>query len=497
VAIVFVASVSFGGGERLARALADKLGYPFFSRDDLVARANELGIPVGKLELAMVKKPAVAERLARLREQYLAVATARMCEVAKEGNLVYLGRTGHMLLPGVSHVVRVRVVPQSEQRLENAMQRTKLSREKAERMLADIDIDVRSWVRFVHGVDFDDLARYDLVVNLEHLSLTNAAIALCNLVELPDFQPTPASRRAMQELDLQAQARLRLTLDPRTAEADLTVRASGGVVTVTYVPGQAEVAPLIPDVLRQLEGCREVRCTLASSTILWIEERFDPSSPALADICELARRWGAAVELLGFRPGAPSLPAVVSEPPRSRPAPGGVEEDVVEVVSAAEDGLRQTVGVLVRDGLSGGGSQVAGDRDDLIGAIRSSSRFSLIAIGGVFMDKAPAARTRMTRELSAFIGKRVKAPVLGTGELGEKIHFGPLQVLRLGVAALATVVVYLAIFHFQGPLVDLLGGAQHKRLPWAAPAVVAVVAPLIAWLYGAVAASLLKLIRLE
>jgi hypothetical protein len=74
--IIFVCSVPFSGGERVAKSLAQKLGYAYLSREDVVARANEAGIPVGKLEVAMVKKPAVQERLARLKDRYLAVATA-------------------------------------------------------------------------------------------------------------------------------------------------------------------------------------------------------------------------------------------------------------------------------------------------------------------------------------------------------------------------------------------------------------------------------------
>src|SRR3990172_2697569 len=208
--IIFVCSDPFGDGEKLARSLAEKLGYAFLSREDVVAKANECGIPVGKLELAMVKKPAVRERLARLKERYLAVATSTICEKSAEGDLVYYGRAGHLLLPGVSHVLRVRLIPEHDQRVETVMQRTKLSREKAEAFLRDIDSDIRAWVHFVHGVEMDDLRRYDLSVNLENMSLENAAAALCGIADLPDFKPTRASRRALEKPLLPARVRLRL-----------------------------------------------------------------------------------------------------------------------------------------------------------------------------------------------------------------------------------------------------------------------------------------------
>jgi cytidylate kinase len=497
--IVFICSVPYGGGKRLAQSLAAKLGYAFLSREDVVAKANECGIPVGKLEVAMVKKPAVRERLARLKQRYLAVATDTICEKAAQGDLVYYGRAGHFLLPGVSHVLRVRVIPEETQRLDAAVSQTKLSREKAGVFLSAIDEDIRAWVRFVHGADMDDLRRYDFVVNLENMSLENAATALCGIADLPDFRPTPASRRAMDELLLQARARIRLALDERTAEADLTVRSSEGVVTVAYVPRQASVASAIPGLLRGLPGCREIRCTVASTNILWIQEEFQPEAGALSQVGELARRWGAAVELIRYRPGGDAALPVSPPPqgPRPAPADGGVEDDVVEAVSPGDRAFRETLERLVLDGRSGGGQTVVGSRDRLMAAVRPDIKYSLVVLGEVFLDKPAAARTRMGRDLANFLAGRLRSPVIGTSELSAKLRFGAGQIAKVAAALAAVVVVYLLIFQHQEPLLDLLGGASHKARPWAAPLVVALIAPLVAGLYGLVAAALLRLVRLE
>jgi cytidylate kinase len=498
--IIFICSVPFGGGERLARSLAEKLGYAYLSRDDVVAKANECGIPVGKLELAMFKKPAVRERLARLKQRYLAVATAAICEKAAEGDLVYYGRAGHFLLPGVSHVLRVRVIPEHGQRLDTAMQRTKLSREKAETFLRDIDEDIRAWVHFVHGAEMDDLRRYDLVVNLENMSVENAATALCGIADLPDFKPTPASRRAMDERLLQARARIKLALDDRTSDADVTVRSNDGVVTVTYVPRQAALAPVIPEVLRGLPGCREIRCTVASTNILWIQEEFRPDKKELEQINELARRWGAAVELLRYVPTEreADTPVRLADPPLAlKKATGGIEDDVVEHLSQGDRSFRETLEVLVREGRSGGAQTIAGDSEKLLSAINPDISYSLVAVGDVLLHKPAAVRTRAARELAASVGRRIKAPVVSTSELESKLHFGPAQFAKFAAAAVGSVFIFWLVFHYQAPMLDVLGGASHKQRPWVAPALVALLAPLVAWLYGTVASSLLKMIRLE
>lgn len=499
--IVFISSLPFGGGERLARRLAERLGYAFLNREDVVAKATEYGVPVGKLEVAMVKRPAVQERLVRLQERYLAVATSVICEKASEDNLVYYGRAGHYLLPGVSHVLRVHVIPDPVQRLEAAAQRIKVPEEKARKFLAEVDEDIRAWVRFVHGADLDDPTRYDYVVNLERTSLENAAAALCTIVGLPDYQPTPASRRVMEDRLLQARARIRLVLDERLRDAELTVRSNEGMVTVTYMPHQAKVAPLISDVLKDLPGCRGVRCTMASTNILWIQERFQPDSHAFQQVNELARRWGAAVELLRYTPGqTDGKAAAVSVPPAPvmRSTTGGIEDDEAEQAVGEKDrDFQATLEALVVQARSGGCQTVSGSRERLLSAISPTVPYSLVVVGNLFADKGESARKRMTRELASFLADHVKAPVITTDELGVKLRFGPKEIFRLLRSAALVAACYLLVFTHQETVLNILGGAYHREHPWGAVALVGVMAPLVAALYGTVASLVLRLLKLE
>lgn len=499
--IIFVSSLPFGGGERLARELARKLGYGFLSREDVVAKANESGIPVGKLEVAMVKRPGAQDKLARLRDRYLAVATSVIAERAAKENIVYFGRAGHLLLPGVAHVLRVRVLPEEGQRIETAMARLRLSREKAATFLREVDGDIASWVRFVHGVSVDDLSIYDVVFNLENISIENAATALCGIAELPDFRPTPSSERVMADRLLMARARIRLILDERTAESDLTVRAADGILTITYMPQQSKVAPLIPEVLGDLPGCKEIRCTMAGTNILWIQEEFDPAGESFRQVNELARRWGAAVEIVRYVPeagsGAESFVEAAPVAPKMSASTGGIEEDVEERTEPSLEGFRRTLEAFVREGRSGGGQVVAGSREKLAAAISPAIPYSLVVVGGLFLAKPAAARIRMTREVIQYLAGGIKAPVIAEEDLGAKLRFGLGQAVGAAAALAAVVLLLVLVLTKQEQLLDLLGGAAHKARPWIAPVVVAVLAPIMAALYGKVAGAFLKILKLE
>ncbi|MGW8265811.1 MAG: cytidylate kinase-like family protein, partial [Longimicrobiales bacterium] len=390
--IICVSMGTYGGAKELAQSLSEKMGYPCLCRDDLIEAAIREGIHVGKLEMAMVKPRGFTEKLARERDHYLAFSRAFLCEQALKGDVIYYGRTGHLLLPGISHVLRVRVVWDMEHRIQTIMQKMGLERDKAVRYVREVDEDRSRWVRSMYGIAIEEAINYDVTVNLQQMTVGNASSALVGVAQLPDFQMTPASAKALKDLYLGAAARLALARDKRTHAAVLKVRADDGVVTVSYRPQDYGVGAFIPSVLESVEGIRDLRVTMATANLLWIQERYDPGSELFGKVVEIATKWNAAVELLRLAPesaelpGAPeAIPAegfpadrisetdlVAPAKPAASPAAGeateydgGIEGDEEEE-DADDGGLEPTLGKLAEVGRSGGGRSVFGSRQRLV-----------------------------------------------------------------------------------------------------------------------------------
>ncbi|MFH1742760.1 MAG: cytidylate kinase-like family protein, partial [bacterium] len=129
--LICISRGSYSGGKEFAERLAKKLGWSCLSREELLDEAAGRGIAVGKLEMAMIKPRPLTERMALERDHYQAFVTSVLCERTLKENLVYHGRTAHLLLPSVGHILRIRVVSDMEYRIEAVMQRLNLSREKA------------------------------------------------------------------------------------------------------------------------------------------------------------------------------------------------------------------------------------------------------------------------------------------------------------------------------------------------------------------------------
>jgi len=334
----------------------------------------------------------------------------------------------------------------------------------------------------------------------------NAAETLYRIAQLPEYQTTPASSRVLEDLYLSAQAELRLILDERTRDTDLKVQAENGVVTVTYPPHKDEVRDSIPYVLSDLAGCREIQCTMAETTILWVQERFNPESANFEQIIHLAQRWGAAVELMRMISPDEMIGNVENPDAASdidfgrRECPsvydGGVEDD--DPTPAVDDGgLGATEEELIHRGRCGGGHTVCGGYDKILERARGDGDYALVVVGDMFLSKGQSTRTRRTRELAMSIRDRLKAPVITGDELKSRFLFGKRQAFVLSGYAVILALLYLLVFTNQDEVLTFLSGPIHQQMKWLAPLVVVLFIPLIAYLYGTVTGLALKIINID
>lgn len=267
MSIITISRGTYSGGRTLAECLAKRLGYQCVSREVILDAAKAYGIPSQKLTEAMEKPPSFWQQLTGERVDYLYYVRAALCERALEGNLVYHGHAGHLLLSGVSHVIRVRVIADMEHRIKAAMRDQKLDRNGAIAYIKKVDQERVRWTRFLYGVEWTDPTLYDLVLNLAHISIQTACDILSFMTELHDFKPTPESLQAMDNLVLSSRVWSALARDPRTKASDLRVVANSGVVTISGTTGSAAVVEAIPIVASQVEGVREVSCEVGIGSV--------------------------------------------------------------------------------------------------------------------------------------------------------------------------------------------------------------------------------------
>jgi hypothetical protein len=450
-------------------------------------------------------------------ERFKAFLAAYLCERLQKESLVYHGRSGHLVLPGLSNVFRVRAIADPEDRIDMTMQKTRLSRDKAKRYNELVDEDHRRWVRVLYQVNWDDPSQYDITINAARLTVENAASVLLHSAQLPEFQTTPASRRVMNDLllaarrvmnDLLLAARCRLAIgkDERTRAVTVSTRADKGNVTVTYLPRQAREAEAIPRVLAAVAGIEKLICTMATTNILYLAEEFDPEAESLADLISVAEKWNAAIELVRLGPGAPTPEERTEEAPAPPPRresdyDGGIvdDESPADQSESAGFGVPETMDRLIQAGRAGGFHTASGAGQDLVDSLRHGNKYSLVVVGKVFSEKGPAQK-RLVRDLTSLLGEKFRVPAINADELKSHYLFGPRQLLSLLSSGAIAAAVYLAVFSWQEPILKFLSQGQTGGSLVAKACVAAAVVvftPLVAFSLGSFYHNLSKLFRFE
>lgn len=257
--VITVSRGTFSGGKELAECLAAHLDLECMSREVLTDAAREHSMDVKELADTLESPPSFLDRMGWDRQRYLAYLRMAICRHAQDNRMVYHGHGGHFLLGGISHVLRVLVIADLDYRVERAMRRDGGTRAEAETRIGKMDDHRRKWTRFLYGTEWRDPFQFDVTLNLAQMGVDGACEVVTRMVELPAFQPTPASRQALANATVAAAAEAALLEDRRTRLRKLEVTAENHVVTVRGVGHFPQDLDAVREVLSQVEGVKEVR----------------------------------------------------------------------------------------------------------------------------------------------------------------------------------------------------------------------------------------------
>lgn len=263
MSIITISRGSFSGGKAVAEELGKRLEQPVLSREQVLTEAaRDYGISERELADSLNQPPPFWQQVLGKRLVYVRCVTAVLLEHARQGNLIYHGHMGHLLLAGVPHVLRVRVIADMEQRIAGAMRQIGLNREAALAHIQRVDRERARWANVLYGVDWNDPSQYDITLNLERISLVEAAEVLAGMTALAHFKPTPAGLQRQQDIHLASRVWASMARDPQTRNISLEVAAHRGEVVLRGNVGAQKTIEKIIIAARQVDGVTAVRSEL-------------------------------------------------------------------------------------------------------------------------------------------------------------------------------------------------------------------------------------------
>jgi cytidylate kinase len=199
MSIITISRGSYSRGKEVAEKTAERLEYDCVSRDVLLDASEHFHIPEIKLARAIHDAPTLLERFTLNKRLYIAYIQSALAERVKADNVVYHGLAGHLLLKGIDHVLKIRIIADINDRVEQEMKREDIGREEARHRLASDDNERRRWTQTLFGVDPFDPALYDIVIHIHKFTVDDAVDIITSAASNERFRATPASQRRMAD----------------------------------------------------------------------------------------------------------------------------------------------------------------------------------------------------------------------------------------------------------------------------------------------------------
>jgi cytidylate kinase len=170
------------GGEDIAKAVAERLGWTLYDKDRLNEIVEQLQVSGTMLDLGN-ETPidwgsdiagSAADRRGASHDKDVTQLRQAVFEVSKRGNAVFIGRAAQFILPR-SEVLAVRIVASQKYRLLQIAAHTGVAESAVHQSMQAQDQGRREFVqRFFHR-DLTDPHEFDLVINVELCGQDRAA----------------------------------------------------------------------------------------------------------------------------------------------------------------------------------------------------------------------------------------------------------------------------------------------------------------------------------
>lgn len=202
--IITISRGSFYHGRSIAEKLAEKLGYSCLSRDQIIENLDQFHLPEIKLIRGLDDAFSVLDRFPHGKERFKSAIRLEILKRFAEGKIVYHGLIGHHFVNNISHVLKVRIIADTEKRVADEMARENISETEARYTLKKDDEERRKWAMFLYGIDIMAPDTYNLTIRIGHLSADEAVDIIANASTLQAFQETEESMATLKDSALRA-----------------------------------------------------------------------------------------------------------------------------------------------------------------------------------------------------------------------------------------------------------------------------------------------------
>ena len=210
--IIAMTSKMGSGGRDVAQRLAGRMGLKLVEHELIHhTLAEKLRVRESVVRHCLEGRATVLEKWQIGTKRLMRYFEAEILDLALQRDVLFFGCGSCVVLRGMPHIPRVRVSAPMDIRERAVMQRLALGdRSAARQELERNDAAQKRTLRDAFGVDREDPALFDLLLNTERNSAETCVQLVWDLTERPEFRETELARAILEDKALEARIRLEL-----------------------------------------------------------------------------------------------------------------------------------------------------------------------------------------------------------------------------------------------------------------------------------------------
>jgi two-component system response regulator CpxR len=165
MSILSITNGLFANSEKIIEMLASKLNYKIITDKDIIEKTHrEYNIKLASLQKVAESKQISFNDFTHEKEKCIAALKKTLAGFVREGNCIFHGLMGHLIPKEVSHIMRILIIAEKKQRIQNAMSKNNLSEKEATKEIYNSDKIAFLWTSFLFQKKAWDNSLYDIII---------------------------------------------------------------------------------------------------------------------------------------------------------------------------------------------------------------------------------------------------------------------------------------------------------------------------------------------
>ncbi|MBW2569111.1 MAG: cytidylate kinase-like family protein [Deltaproteobacteria bacterium] len=232
MSIITISADSYSNGRQIAKSAAKRLDYEYIDNENILPLVfREFGVSESKLESTLKETPSGVGMFSKANPEYIIFIETLITEYLLKNNIVYYGAVAIPLIQQVSHVLKVQIIANLEDRIKNKAKLDDKSEEKARKTVIKQDNQQKKWAEAVYNINITNPNLYDLVINIGHIKdddFEGALETIISTIEHKKFQPMTYSLRCMKNVAMSCRVRATLA----DIDSKMQVKSDEGTIYI-------------------------------------------------------------------------------------------------------------------------------------------------------------------------------------------------------------------------------------------------------------------------